>query len=277
MDHRNVPQRRGFTLVELLVVIGVIAVLVSLLLPTMGRVREHARSLQCLSNLRQVGMALQLYGNDNKQLIPQPTWYVTGASMQRWHAALQGKYGGRAYLQTIAGGADNPVMYCPKNGRMFQGNSYSRPGTYAMVNVSPRYATPTDPAYYAVPVPATPPDGFVSFVGMRVTRIDRPADFLLVGDSSIERPGSTTFRSDEGSFVFRSFAATNTGGTYEAGLWAPHRNRVNGLFADGHAETCDKDRLLGCSNINGNTLPDGTKRARGISWWRNEDFTSSSY
>jgi prepilin-type N-terminal cleavage/methylation domain-containing protein len=58
--------KRGFTLVELLVVIGVIAVLIAMLLPALNKARQAAAVTQCLSNLRQVGATLQLYANDNK-------------------------------------------------------------------------------------------------------------------------------------------------------------------------------------------------------------------
>lgn len=61
---------RAFTLVELLVVIGVIAMLISILLPALGRARESAKTVTCASNLRQVGIALQLYAAGNRDAMP---------------------------------------------------------------------------------------------------------------------------------------------------------------------------------------------------------------
>ena len=62
--------RRGFTLVELLVVIAIIAVLIAILLPALQAAKRQANSVKCLSNLRQVGMAFQMYEADNKGMWP---------------------------------------------------------------------------------------------------------------------------------------------------------------------------------------------------------------
>src|SRR6266566_7457778 len=71
MSHARKNAQAGFTLVELLVAIAIIAILIAILLPVLGSVRERANRIKCAGNLRQLGTALYIYAADNKNNFPR--------------------------------------------------------------------------------------------------------------------------------------------------------------------------------------------------------------
>jgi prepilin-type N-terminal cleavage/methylation domain-containing protein len=100
-------QKKGFTLVELLVVIAILAILLALILGALARARASASAVHCCANLRQIGLALQLYAGDNAGRLPDPS--QTGIP---WETAIRF--------------CDSNVVRCPADDEIYPavGSSY---------------------------------------------------------------------------------------------------------------------------------------------------------
>ncbi len=108
-------RQKGFTLVELLVVIGIIALLVAMLLPALNKARTQARSVVCQSNLRTVGQLVQFYMGDWKGSLP-PNYPKSSGGMGVWNIKIS-YYVGNQFKDELAGKSfDDPDQkyHCPE-------------------------------------------------------------------------------------------------------------------------------------------------------------------
>jgi prepilin-type N-terminal cleavage/methylation domain-containing protein/prepilin-type processing-associated H-X9-DG protein len=192
-----VPRRRAFTLIELLVVIAIIGILASLIMPALGRAKDKAKGAACMSNLRQVGLALVMYADDF-QAYPQG-W---GDGMV-WGAKLLPYVARTGDMFFCPADRPDPAPLSPDWNRGFSygHNSY---GHY--------------PAQLGL---GTAPDPVV-----RDSQILRPTDMIAAGDNDQHWPGSLLLPKPApgGPNPLRVLPSRRHGGG------------ANMVFCDGHVE-----------------------------------------
>lgn len=199
--------RRGFTLVELLVVIGIIAVLISLLLPSLGRAREQARRTACLSNLRQVHQAFMLYALQHRDQVP--LGYRRAKQYNSMlYSATASKYVLFGHLLQARLLSDGRAFYCPSE-----------------VNPAFQYDTPQNP---------WPRDSAVNPAGnIQLGYSLRPE--MEIPDTLVGTlPRLTSFKS-------RAIVADLT--SARTRIDTRHVRGMNTLFGDGSATWIDRKQL----------------------------------
>lgn len=211
---KSLRGNQAFTLVELLVVIGIIALLISVLLPALNKARIQAANVKCLSNLKQLGNAVDMYANDNKNYFPLP-WTPTNGTA----ASIPGLY---EHLRT-----DWQVRLGRYAGYMNPGSALkSTPGTiFNCPRVTPEeLANVASGSSYAI-------NGALwqwsnSTAKGKRSKVKRPTEIVVIGDMIVSN-SSYMLTSDGYGW---SLSHTVENGFASTGMVAPLQSGANHLL-----------------------------------------------
>jgi len=254
--------RRAFTLVELLVVIGIIALLISILLPTLSKAREQANTAKCLANLRSLGQAQGIYAASNRDY-GLPGGFLTipvdnGINAENYATILvnTGLITAPSAASMTAGPVpeENP-LFCPNGVMEFRGITYSPPAA----SVNKPYPVSRTDALTASPWRTQSQSsgkiidtwyGINADWGTKAQMITNaaPVHFLPQTDTMnygvLQKLGSIRFSSEVVFLFDGSFFNVNHDARRVSARHGQNK-RTNLLFFDGHAATYDTQELPG--------------------------------
>jgi len=230
MKSRAAPGRRcaGFTLVELLVVIGIIAVLIGILLPVLSGAREASKKAACGSNLRQIVLAATLYSSDNKGYWPPAHLFFYSQNNHRWHGTRpNGSTPFDFETSPMVTQLGTPrIKECPSFD-FTEGVGFERAcGGYGY-NATYLGSSLGDAALVASPMPYEVFELRVINVPAKQSQIRRASEKVAFADTAIANPALIEY-----SFVTPPL--DTDGNKTSPSIHFRHRKQANIAWADGH-------------------------------------------